>query len=165
MYGPLRFSRSDAVALSIQRGRDFGLPSYNQIRAALNMRPVNTWAEINTKLENTQVLLTASMAWTISKHLDNYPEPLHLQTPLKCLIKSLFNAFQLLRELAELYENDTSRLELFVGGLLETQEAPGPVFSSIVLDQFERIRNADRFWFENRQNGWESMPVWSDNHT
>ncbi|ROL46637.1 Dual oxidase 1 [Anabarilius grahami] len=113
MYGPLRFSRSDAVALSIQRGRDFGLPSYNQIRAALNMRPVNAWEEINPKLNNTQ----------------------------------------LLRELAELYENDTSRLELFVGGLLETQEGPGPVFSSIILDQFERIRNADRFWFENRQNG------------
>ncbi|XP_016342271.1 dual oxidase 1-like [Sinocyclocheilus anshuiensis] len=59
----------------------------------------------------------------------------------------------LLRELAELYENDTSRLDLFVGGLLESQEGPGPVFSSIILDQFERIRNADRFWFENKQNG------------
>ncbi|XP_016133248.1 dual oxidase 1-like [Sinocyclocheilus grahami] len=113
MYGPLRFSRSDAVALTIQRGRDFGLPSYNQIRESLNMRPVNSWDEINPKLNNTQ----------------------------------------LLRELAELYENDTSRLDLFVGGLLESQEGPGPVFSSIILDQFERIRNADRFWFENKQNG------------
>uniref|UniRef100_A0A8C1M273 NAD(P)H oxidase (H2O2-forming) n=1 Tax=Cyprinus carpio TaxID=7962 RepID=A0A8C1M273_CYPCA len=94
MYGPLRFSRSDAVALTIQRGRDFGLPSYNQIRESLNMRP-----------------------------------------------------------LVELYENDISRLELFVGGLLESQEGPGPVFSTIILDQFERIRNADRFWFENIQNG------------
>uniref|UniRef100_A0A8C2KZA0 NAD(P)H oxidase (H2O2-forming) n=1 Tax=Cyprinus carpio TaxID=7962 RepID=A0A8C2KZA0_CYPCA len=94
MYGPLRFSRSDAVALTIQRGRDFGLPSYNQIRESLNMRP-----------------------------------------------------------LVELYENDISRLELFVGGLLESQEGPGPVFSAIILDQFERIRNADRFWFENIQNG------------
>ncbi|KAL0154850.1 hypothetical protein M9458_049113, partial [Cirrhinus mrigala] len=58
-----------------------------------------------------------------------------------------------LRKLAELYENDISRLELFVGGLLESQEGPGPVFSTIILDQFERIRNADRFWFENIQNG------------
>uniref|UniRef100_A0A8C2KXH2 NAD(P)H oxidase (H2O2-forming) n=1 Tax=Cyprinus carpio TaxID=7962 RepID=A0A8C2KXH2_CYPCA len=112
MYGPLRFSRSDAVALTIQRGRDFGLPSYNQIRESLNMRPVNSWDEINPKLKNTQVL----------------PQP-------------------------SLYENDISRLELFVGGLLESQEGPGPVFSAIILDQFERIRNADRFWFENIQNG------------
>lgn len=113
MYGPMRFSRSDAVALTIQRGRDFGLPSYNQIRESLNMRPVNSWDEINPKLNNTQ----------------------------------------LLRELAELYENDISRLDLFVGGLLESQGGPGPVFSTIILDQFERIRNADRFWFENKQNG------------
>lgn len=79
----------------------------------------------------------------------------------------------MLRELAELYENDTSRLDLFVGGLLESQEGPGPVFSTIILDQFERIRNADRFWFENKQNGWdiflwrllEAISVWSDEHT
>ncbi|XP_051545343.1 dual oxidase 1-like [Myxocyprinus asiaticus] len=113
MYGPLRFSRSDAVALTIQRGRDFGLPSYNQVREALNMPLVNTWEEINPKLNNTK----------------------------------------LLRELALLYDNDISRLELFVGGLLESQEGPGPVFSAIILDQLERIRNADRFWFENRKNG------------
>ncbi|XP_055048116.2 dual oxidase 1 [Misgurnus anguillicaudatus] len=113
MYGPLRFSRSDAVALTIQRGRDFGLPSYNQVRESFDMKPVNTWEEINPKLNNTQ----------------------------------------LLKKLADLYNNDTSRLELFVGGMLEAQEAPGPVFSAIILDQFERIRNADRFWFENRQNG------------
>lgn len=89
-------------------------------------------------------------------------------TNTKCSLsinKSLFNAFQLLRELAKLYENDISRLELFVGGLLETQDGPGPVFSSIILDQFVRIRNADRFWFENGQNGWESMSIWSDKHT
>uniref|UniRef100_A0A671NVC6 NAD(P)H oxidase (H2O2-forming) n=1 Tax=Sinocyclocheilus anshuiensis TaxID=1608454 RepID=A0A671NVC6_9TELE len=80
------------------------------------------------------------------------PSPNHHNANI-CFFESLFTDFQLLRELAELYENDTSRLDLFVGGLLESQEGPGPVFSSIILDQFERIRNADRFWFENKQNG------------
>lgn len=56
MYGPLRFSRSDAVALTIQRGRDFGLPSYNQVRESFNIRPVSTWEDINPKLKDTQVL-------------------------------------------------------------------------------------------------------------
>ena len=60
---------------------------------------------------------------------------------------------QLFRDIAELYGGDVSKLELFPGGLLEALHGPGPVFSSIVLDQFERIRNGDRFWFENRQNG------------
>lgn len=60
---------------------------------------------------------------------------------------------QLLRGVAELHDGDVSKLELFPGGLLESTDGPGPVFSAIILDQFERIRNGDRFWFENKQNG------------
>ncbi|XP_056138124.1 dual oxidase 1 [Lampris incognitus] len=115
MYGPLRFSRSDLVALTVQRGRDFGLSSYIQVRQALDLPPVKTFEEINPEL--------------------NSANP------------------QLLREVAELYHGDISKLELFPGGLLEAHNGPGPVFSAIILDQFERIRNGDRFWFENRQNG------------
>uniref|UniRef100_A0A3P9PLI5 NAD(P)H oxidase (H2O2-forming) n=1 Tax=Poecilia reticulata TaxID=8081 RepID=A0A3P9PLI5_POERE len=98
MYGPLRFSRTDLVALTIQRGRDFGLQSYTETRRALDLPP-------------------------------------------------------LLRDVAELYGGDISKLELFPGGLLESTDGPGPVFSAIILDQFERVRNGDRFWFENKQNG------------
>ncbi|KAJ8002561.1 hypothetical protein DPEC_G00160180 [Dallia pectoralis] len=115
MYGPLRFSRSDLVALSVQRGRDFGLPSYNQVRTALGLAPVSRWGDINPELNTTNP--------------------------------------QLFRDLADLYDGDISQLELFPGGLLESMDRPGPVFSSIILDQLDRIRNGDRFWFENTQNG------------
>lgn len=60
---------------------------------------------------------------------------------------------QLFHDVAELYDGDISKLELFPGGLLESLDGPGPVFSAIILDQFERMRDGDRFWFENRQNG------------
>lgn len=60
---------------------------------------------------------------------------------------------QLLHDLEELYDGDVSKLELFPGGLLESLDGPGPVFAAVILDQFERTRNGDRFWFENRQNG------------
>ncbi|KAE8296174.1 Dual oxidase 1 [Larimichthys crocea] len=111
MYGPLRFTRSDLVAVTVQRGRDFGLRSYNEIRKALNLSPVKTFEELN--ITNTQ----------------------------------------LLHDVAELYNRDISKLELFPGGLLESLDGPGPVFSAIILDQFERMRDGDRFWFENKQNG------------
>uniref|UniRef100_G3NS64 NAD(P)H oxidase (H2O2-forming) n=1 Tax=Gasterosteus aculeatus aculeatus TaxID=481459 RepID=G3NS64_GASAC len=108
MYGPMRFSRTDVVALTIQRGRDFGLRSYNEVRKALNLPP---WIKLCSRVQ------------------------------------------QLLNDIAELYSRDISKLELFTGGLLESLDGPGPVFSAIILDQFERIRNGDRFWFENKQNG------------
>ncbi|XP_032379057.1 dual oxidase 1 [Etheostoma spectabile] len=115
MYGPLRFSRTDLVAMTIQRGRDFGLRSYTEIRNALDLPPVKTFEDINPVLNSSNP--------------------------------------QLLHDIAELYNKDISKLELFPGGLLESLDGPGEVFSAIILDQFERIRNGDRFWFENKQNG------------
>ncbi|XP_041853640.1 dual oxidase 1 isoform X2 [Melanotaenia boesemani] len=115
MYGPLRFTRTDLVAMTIQRGRDFGLQSYSELRKVLDLPPVERFEEINPELNSTNP--------------------------------------QLLRAVAELYSQDISKLELFPGGLLESLDGPGPVFSAIILDQFERIRNGDRFWFENKQNG------------
>jgi len=52
-----------------------------------------------------------------------------------------------------LYGNNTApdNLDLFVGGILETTfDGPGPLFQNILLDQFMRIRHADRFWYENK---------------
>nr|XP_057932001.1 dual oxidase 1 isoform X2 [Doryrhamphus excisus] len=115
MYGPLRFTRTDLVALTVQRGRDFGLGSYNEVRQALDLPPIKTFEDINLELNRTNP--------------------------------------QLLRKVARLYDGDVSKLELFPGGLIESFGSPGPVFSAIILDQFERIRNGDRFWFENKQNG------------
>ncbi|KAK2493030.1 hypothetical protein MC885_010885 [Smutsia gigantea] len=54
---------------------------------------------------------------------------------------------------ASLYKQDLSRLELLPGGLLESHGDPGPLFSTIVLDQFVRLRDGDRYWFENTGNG------------
>ena len=34
-----------------------------------------------------------------------------------------------------------------------TDSGPGELFKAIILDQFARIRDADRFWFENDRNG------------
>lgn len=60
---------------------------------------------------------------------------------------------QVLEATAALYHQDLSRLELLPGGLLESHGDPGPLFSAIVLDQFVRLRDGDRYWFENTRNG------------
>lgn len=57
---------------------------------------------------------------------------------------------QVLEKVAALYANNTARLELLPGGMLE---ADGSLFSAIILDQFVRLRDGDRFWFENTKNG------------
>nr|XP_020029097.1 dual oxidase 2 isoform X2 [Castor canadensis] len=110
--GPDKFSRTDYVASSIQRGRDMGLPSYSQALLALGLEPPKNWSD-----------------------LSSYVDP------------------QVLQATAALYDQDLSRLELLLGGLLESHGDPGPLFSNIVLNQFVRLRDGDRYWFENVRNG------------
>lgn len=62
MYGPLRFSRTDLVALSIQRGRDFGLRSYTEVRKALDLPPVKAFEDINPELNSTNPQVTAAVS-------------------------------------------------------------------------------------------------------
>ncbi|XGW18396.1 hypothetical protein V3C99_002767 [Haemonchus contortus] len=55
-------------------------------------------------------------------------------------------------KLAALY-GSIDYLDAYVGGMLEVDNGPGELFKAIIKDQFERLRDSDRFWFENRQNG------------
>ena len=51
-----------------------------------------------------------------------------------------------------MYDGDMMNVDLYVGGMLESYGGPGPLFTKIIKDQFERIRDADRFWFENTES-------------
>ncbi|XP_029431202.1 dual oxidase 1-like isoform X2 [Rhinatrema bivittatum] len=114
-YGPMKYSRTDYVAGSIQRGRDLGLCCYNNARQFFGLPPVKDWQDINPQLYHENK--------------------------------------QLIDDLAALYGNDVSKLEFIPGAMYESNGDPGELFSAIILDQFDRLRNADRFWFENLKSG------------
>ncbi len=68
----------------------------------------------------------------------------------------MFDCFvdQLLKKMMDVYDNKLEDVDVWAGGLLETTpEGPGSLFTTIIKDQFERIRDGDRFWFENKNNG------------
>uniref|UniRef100_A0A1I8ARM6 NAD(P)H oxidase (H2O2-forming) n=1 Tax=Steinernema glaseri TaxID=37863 RepID=A0A1I8ARM6_9BILA len=114
IFGPMHFTRLDVVSSSIMRGRDNGLPSYNELRKSFGLPPRN-WTEINPRF--------------------------YAENP------AMFN------ELAALYKGNVDDLDAYVGGMLETNgEGPGELFSEIIKDQFVRLRDSDRFWFENKHN-------------
>ncbi|MEL7311144.1 MAG: peroxidase family protein [Pseudomonadota bacterium] len=97
----------DLAALNIQRGRDHGLPGYNETRRQLGLEMRSSFSEI-----------------TDDPHLS--------------------------AALSDVYDS-VDDVDLWVGGLAETpvgQSALGPLFHYIVVDQFERLRDGDRFWYE-----------------
>ena len=54
-------------------------------------------------------------------------------------------------KLKKVYKN-VDDIDLFVGGMLEKSEGDalvGPVFKCIIGDQFIRLKEGDRFWYEN----------------
>ncbi|XP_077174273.1 dual oxidase 2 [Paroedura picta] len=111
-YGPMKYSRTDFVASWIQRGRDLGLPTYNEARKFFQLDPANDWQRSNGEIfQKNQTLIEG---------------------------------------LAALYRNDTARLELLPGALLEANRS---LFRAVMKDQFVRLRDGDRFWFENTKNG------------
>ena len=60
---------------------------------------------------------------------------------------------ELFHRLEQVYgDYGMNNIDLYIGGMLESSNGPGPLFRRIIKDQFERIRDADRFWFENIDN-------------
>ncbi|XP_077863233.1 dual oxidase-like [Saccoglossus kowalevskii] len=59
----------------------------------------------------------------------------------------------IVERLAKVHDDDITKLDIWTGGLMETDiNGPGELFHTIILDQFIRIRDGDRFWYENRKN-------------
>ncbi|KRT80163.1 peroxidase, partial [Oryctes borbonicus] len=73
-----------------------------------------------------------------------------------------FNHFKadesVIQNMTALYDNDVNNIDPWVGGILETVDGPGELFITVILDQFARIRNGDRFWYENKKNKLFSVP-------
>ncbi|OWF54042.1 dual oxidase 2-like isoform X1 [Mizuhopecten yessoensis] len=126
VFGPLEFSRRDLAALNIQRGRDHGLPDYQAVREAFDLPRLKSWEDINPTFPAN---VPASTVEAIAKLQQLYIDKgLNGTTP--------------------------EDVDLFTGGLMETTfDGPGPLFRAILVDQFCRVRDGDRFWYENLDNG------------
>ncbi|XP_046679008.1 dual oxidase isoform X1 [Homalodisca vitripennis] len=59
---------------------------------------------------------------------------------------------ELLESLKKAYDGDVNNIDLYIGGMLESHGGPGELFTAVIREQFLRLRQADRFWFENVEN-------------
>ncbi|MEZ5836333.1 MAG: peroxidase family protein [Geminicoccaceae bacterium] len=102
----------DLAALNIQRGRDHGIPSWNDAREALGL-----------------------------PRIESFDDP------------SLRDGAG--AKLAEVYSS-VDDVDLWVGGLSEKAAGGGLVgetFRAILVDQFTRTRDGDRYWYQNQYSG------------
>lgn len=124
------------IAIDIHRGRDHGLPTYNDMRQILGIGRASTFGgfrdHINDKVCRSKINQQYN---SIRNH-------------------SLFY-FQDIDNLRRVYAHPDD-VDLFVGGTME-RLVPGTrigiTFLHVLTDQFHRIRVSDRFWFENFKLG------------
>src|SRR5262249_25449522 len=108
LFGNGQFGGQDLMARDVQRARDHGIGSYNDLRIAYGLAPVTSFAEITSDAQVQQ-------------------------------------------KLQQVYGN-VNNIDPFEGGLAEDHVAGsdmGPLFTRILADQFQRLRDGDRFFYLN----------------
>jgi len=109
LFGPPGAGGFDLASLNIQRGRDHGVPSYNDVREDLGLPRAQSFADITSDSSVQDALALA-------------------------------------------YDNDVDQVDLWVGGLAEDPRGRsqlGHTFTRILKIQFRRLRDGDRYWYEN----------------
>lgn len=113
LFGPPGAGGFDLPALNIQRGRDHGLASYNDIRIAYGLPAVAVFSDITADAD--------------------------LQAAL-----------------ASVYAN-VDEIDAWTGMLAEDDVAGGglvgELLQAVLADQFERLRDGDRFWYQLQFSG------------
>jgi hypothetical protein len=98
----------DLIARDIQRARDDGIGTYNQVRQAYGLPAVTSFAQITSNVQVQQALQAAY--------------------------------------------GSVNNIDPFMGGLAEDHvrgSDVGPLFQAIMVDQFRRLRDGDRFFYLN----------------
>ena len=107
LFGPPGAGGLDLAALNIQRGRDHGLPSYNECRVQMGLTAKTSFADITS-----DAALQAALAGVYAS---------------------------------------VDEIDAWVGGLAE-DHLPGAMVGeflhAVLRDQFQRLRDGDRFWYE-----------------
>lgn len=155
VFGPLEFSRRDLMAVNIQRGREHGLPDYNTARRSYSLKSVTCRKDINPEAYDTSDPMYSElghMRAAIDRFVRLHRNGIDREDNVSC---NIFGQTYKEDDPAKVGADPTfDDMDIWPGGLLETRTSgPGELFAAVILDQFERIRDGDRFWFENHENG------------
>nr|XP_020665436.1 peroxidasin homolog [Pogona vitticeps] len=101
----------DLAAINIQRGRDHGIPPYNDFRVFCNLTLAQEFEDLKNEIKNLEIREKLRSLYGITKNIDLFPA-------------------------------------LMVEDLVPGTRV-GPTLLCLLVTQFRRLRDGDRFWYEN----------------
>lgn len=126
-----------------------------------SVRKADIEREAKRKRKNKKTASTSKPSNKADDHSvekrETKPNEIETEIEIKPLIyPDNYNEFSPLeKRLFQLYHGDINSIDVYVGGMLESDPSegrPGPLFRKIIMEQFLRLRDSDRFWFENSAN-------------
>jgi hypothetical protein len=148
---------NDLTAVDIARGRDHGLPSYNQVRIAYGLAPKTSFREITGEDSEdfpADPLLTPgreiddphSLDWVELHDINGNPTTPEAdnavrgvrRTPLAARLKGIYG--------------DVDKVDAFIGMICEPHLPGcelGELQAAIWRREFTTLRDGDRFWYES----------------
>ncbi len=149
----------DLGALDVQRGRDNGIPTYNELRQAVGLAPQHTFAEVTGESSEqfpTEDPLIPSTNQIEDPHIldvtslkNFYGEPFAPGSTERAVSET--RRTTLAARLKAIY-GSVEDLDAFVGMLSEPHQAGselGELQAALWRKQFEALRNGDRFYYAN----------------
>uniref|UniRef100_A0A674HZE2 Ig-like domain-containing protein n=1 Tax=Terrapene triunguis TaxID=2587831 RepID=A0A674HZE2_9SAUR len=101
----------DLAAINIQRGRDHGIPPYNDFRVFCNLTSAQEFEDLRNEIKNLEIREKLRSLYGTTKNIDLFPA-------------------------------------LMVEDLVPGTRV-GPTLMCLLATQFRRLRDGDRFWYEN----------------
>ncbi|XP_025057452.1 peroxidasin homolog isoform X2 [Alligator sinensis] len=101
----------DLAAINIQRGRDHGIPPYNDFRVFCNLTSAQEFEDLRNEIKNLEIREKLRSLYGTTKNIDLFPA-------------------------------------LMVEDLVPGTRV-GPTLMCLLTTQFRRLRDGDRFWYEN----------------
>lgn len=121
----------DLISANLWRARDHGIPGYNFYLEACGYKRAANFEDLQTTLRPTVAILNL-----INKDVS---------------LAHLSNLFQVVEKIKYLYKS-VDDIDIYIGILGEWPVKGGilgPVGSCIIADQFTRLKDGDRFFYEN----------------
>lgn len=130
----------DLGAIDIQRGRDHGIASYNDLREVFGLERVTSFVEI-TGESTEELTVDIDDPAVIDFAFDPGDEDFTVVPQVQSLAGRL----------KEIY-GDVDNVDAFVG-LVSEDHIDGSIMGELAyamwVDQFSRLRDGDRYWYEN----------------
>ena len=142
----------DLGAIDIQRGRDHGMPTYNELRGAYGLPPKTSFTAVTGEatehsrpIDNRHIL-----DFVLLRDADGKVIPLHSDEAREEAVVGIRRT-TLAARLKAIY-GSVDKLDAFVG-MLSERHVPGSEFGPLQLamwkQQFEALRDGDRFFYLN----------------